>query len=156
MTRRSLKGVGACLSLILMAGTPALAQTAAAQTDDGKTWRSYGQNPGATNFSPLTQITPDNVGQLKRAWTFRYGGGTDDEGDRGLDHRWEVTPLVIDGVMYVSTPTNPNLPDLKATITALSPETGEVLWKWESDRNIHGRGIAWWPGDDSHGPRIIF
>jgi len=71
MTRRSLKGVGACLSLILMTGTPALAQTSGAQTDDGKTWRSYGQNPGATNFSPLTQITPDNVGQLKRAWTFR-------------------------------------------------------------------------------------
>lgn len=164
MTKSALKGVGASLALILMAASPALAQSSAqsgAQSgeqmpDDGKTWRSYGQNPGATNFSPLTQITPENVGGLQRAWTFRYGGGTDDEGDRGLDYRWEVTPLVIDGVMYVSTPTNPNIPELKSTITALEPETGKVLWKWESERNIHGRGIAWWPGDATHGPRIIF
>ena len=160
MTKSALKGVGASLALILMAASPALAQSgtrSGGQTpDDGTTWRSYGQNPGATNFSPLTQITPENVGGLQRAWTFRYGGGTDDEGDRGLDYRWEVTPLVIDGVMYVSTPTNPNIPELKSTITALEPETGKVLWKWESERNIHGRGIAWWPGDATHGPRIIF
>jgi glucose dehydrogenase len=155
MNKSALKGVGASLALILMAASPAWAQTAGSQADDGKTWRSYGQNLGATNFSPLTQITPENVSGLQRAWTFRYGGGTDDEGDRGLDHRWEVTPLVIDGVMYVSTPTNPNLPELKATITALEPETGKVLWKWESERNIHGRGIAWWPGDAPRGPRIV-
>lgn len=156
MTKSALKGVGASLALILMAASPALAQSGGQTPDDGTTWRSYGQNPGATNFSPLTQITPENVGGLQRAWTFRYGGGTDDEGDRGLDYRWEVTPLVIDGVMYVSTPTNPNIPELKSTITALEPETGKVLWKWESERNIHGRGIAWWPGDATHGPRIIF
>ena len=135
-----------------------LALTGATSTvaDDGTTWRSYGQNPGATNFSPLTQINAENVHQLKRAWTWRYGGGDDNEGDRGLDHRWEVTPLVIDGVMYFSTPTNPNKPELKSTITAMQPETGEVLWQWESERNIHGRGIAYWPGDATHGPRILF
>ncbi|WP_312128140.1 PQQ-binding-like beta-propeller repeat protein [Brevundimonas sp.] len=150
MKKNTIMGAVAGLALLVGAGTAVVAQ------DNGTTWRSYGQNPGATNFSPLTQINADNVHLLQRAWTFRYGGGTDNEGDRGLDHRWEVTPLVIDGVMYFSTPTNPNIPELKSTITALVPETGEVLWKWESERNIHGRGIAWWPGDETHGPRIIF
>lgn len=142
---------GLGLAALLMSGASALAQTT-----ERDQWRSYGQNPGSTNFSPLTQITPDNVATLKRAWTFNYGGGTDDNGDRGLDYRWEVTPLIIDGVMYVSTPTNPAKPDLKSTVTALEPETGKVLWKYASPRNIHGRGLAYWPGDGDVGPRLFF
>lgn len=151
MNKRALTGVGLGLALLVAA-----CARDAAHPDDGSEWRSYGENPGATNFSPLTQITPDNVGSLQRAWTFRYGGGTDENGDRGLDYRWEVTPLVIDGVMYVSTPTNPAKPELKSTITALEPETGNVLWRYVSDLNIHGRGIAYWPGEGRRGPRIIF
>lgn len=159
MYRHSLKGIGVSLAAILM-GSAAIAQTAPATTSSAAIptdqWPSYGQNAGSTNFSPLTQITPENVGTLKRAWTFNYGGGTDDEGDRGLDYRWEVTPLIIDGVMYFSTPTNPNRPDLKPTVTAVEPETGKVLWKYESPLNIHGRGLAYWPGDGVTGPRVFF
>ena len=146
-----MKGVGASLALALLAGSPVLAQTVPADQ-----WPSYGQNSGSTNFSPLDQITPANVATLQRAWTFNYGGGTDEQGDRGLSFRWEVTPLIIGGVMYVSTPSNPALPDLKSTITALEPETGRVIWKYESDRNIHGRGLAYWPGDGDVGPRLFF
>jgi quinoprotein glucose dehydrogenase len=146
-----MKGVGASLALALLAGSPVLAQTLPADQ-----WPSYGQNSGSTNFSPLDQITPANVATLQRAWTFNYGGGTDEQGDRGLSFRWEVTPLIIGGVMYVSTPSNPALPDLKSTITALEPETGRVIWKYESDRNIHGRGLAYWPGDGDVGPRLFF
>lgn len=146
---RRVAGLG--LAAVLMSSASVLAQT-----PERDQWRSYGQNPGSTNFSPLTQITPDNVATLTRAWTFNYGGGTDDNGDRGLDYRWEVTPLIIDGVMYVSTPTNPAKPELKSTITALEPETGKVLWKYESPRNIHGRGLAYWPGDGVVGPRLFF
>lgn len=159
MYRHSLKGIGVSLAAILMTSA-ASAQTAPAATAQAAIpadqWPSYGQNAGSTNFSPLTQITPENVGTLKRAWTFNYGGGTDDEGDRGLDYRWEVTPLIIDGVMYFSTPTNPNKPELKSTVTAVEPETGRVIWKYESPANIHGRGLAYWPGDGVTGPRVIF
>jgi len=151
MKTNMIKGVGASLALALLAGSPVLAQTLPADQ-----WPSYGQNAGSTNFSPLDQITPANVATLQRAWTFNYGGGTDEQGDRGLSFRWEVTPLIIGGVMYVSTPSNPALPDLKSTITALEPETGRVIWKYESDRNIHGRGLAYWPGDGDVGPRLFF
>lgn len=157
MHRHSLKGIGVSLAAVLMTSASAIAQTAPASTPvPANQWSSYGQNSGSTNFSPLTQINAENVGTLKRAWTFNYGGGTDDEGDRGLDFRWEVTPLIIDGVMYFSTPTNPSKPELKSTVTAVEPETGKVLWKYESPVNIHGRGLAYWPGDGEIGARVFF
>jgi len=119
-------------------------------------WPAYGGGGMNQNYSDLTQITPANVAKLQAAWTYHYGAGSWDTGDQGLDFRFEVTPLIIGGVMYISTPASPRLPDLKASITALRPETGEVLWKYESPLNIHGRGIAYWPGDANTAPRIIF
>lgn len=162
MKQRSPKRIGASLGVLILAAATvtacATAPSADAQTSadiPANQWVSYGQNPGSTNYSPLDQINASNVATLQRAWTFNYGGGTDENGDRGLDYRWEVTPLLIDGVMYVSTPTNPRVPELKSTVTAIEPETGRVLWKWESPRNIHGRGLAYWPGDGAIGPRLI-
>lgn len=119
-------------------------------------WPAYGGGDANMNFSPLAQIAPKNVARLKQAWVFHYGAGQHDQGDQGLDARFEVTPLLIGGVMYISTPTNPLKPDLKSTITALEPETGKVIWKYEAPANIHGRGIAYWPGDAKTAPRILF
>jgi quinoprotein glucose dehydrogenase len=141
------------VAAVLLAASQAAAATSPPPKDQ---WPSYGQNPGSTNFSPLTQITPRNVGQLQRAWTYRFGAGEIAARDVGIDYRWEVQPLIIDGVMYFSTPSNPRVAGLKATVTALVPETGEVLWKYESPRNIHGRGLAYWAGDGRHGPRLYF
>lgn len=119
-------------------------------------WPAYGGGNANQNFSPLTQITPGNVSRLKSAWVYHYGAGRNDQGDQGLDTRFEVTPLLIGGIMYLSTPSSPAKPDLKSSVTALRPETGEVIWKYESPANIHGRGIAYWPGDGATAPRLIF
>jgi quinoprotein glucose dehydrogenase len=122
-------------------------------------WPAYGGGNANQNFSPLTQITPQNVSRLKQAWVYRYGAGQTPVGDQGLDFRFEVTPLIIGGVMYLSTPaapSSPSNPNLKSSITALRPETGEVIWKFESPLNIHGRGLAYWPGDTMTAPRLIF
>src|SRR5580765_9013054 len=74
-------------------------------------WPNYQHN---SNYSPLTQITPENVGRLTQAWTFNYGAGTvENVPFVGLDYRFQVQPLVIDDVMYISTPASerdPNLP----------------------------------------------
>src|SRR5438876_8963773 len=83
-------------------------------------WPKYQYN---SNFSPLTQITPANVAQLTRAWTFNYGAGSLPSGNLGLDYRFEVQPLIIDGLMYISTPASPRDPTVKSTVTALEPET---------------------------------
>ena len=52
-----------------------------AAIDPAKEWRTYGHDPGALRFSPLKQITPENVSQLKVAWVYHMrppgftGGG---------------------------------------------------------------------------------
>lgn len=116
-------------------------------------WPVYQHN---SNFSPLRQITRENVSSLKEAWMFRYGAGSQPSGGLGLDYRFEVQPLIIGGVMYVSTPGSPRDPNLKSTISAIEPETGKVLWQFQSPRNIHGRGLAYWPGSKAAGPRLYF
>ncbi|MDH4124479.1 MAG: PQQ-binding-like beta-propeller repeat protein [Gammaproteobacteria bacterium] len=140
----------------VMAGTPVGGEPKYARPNGASQWPGYGGGPLNQNFSPLTQINPDNVGGLELAWAYRYGTGEHDMGDQGIDYRFEVTPLLIGDVMYFSTPASPAAAGVRATITALKPETGELVWKFESPYNIHGRGIAYWPGDQETAPRIIF
>src|SRR5439155_6169092 len=67
-------------------------------------WPAYGRDPGGARFSPLTQITRQNVMKLQVAWT--YHTGMPDMS--AMSHRppsLEVTPIVVDGTMYVITPT---------------------------------------------------
>ncbi|HLV02669.1 MAG TPA: PQQ-binding-like beta-propeller repeat protein, partial [Acidobacteriota bacterium] len=65
--------------------------------------------------------------------------------------RSEVTPLVVNGVMYLTTPFN--------RAVALEPETGREIWKYRIDERLGRpaiRGLAYWPGDDPAPPAIIF
>ena len=64
---------------------------AAPQRKTETDWPSFGRDPGAQRYSPLTQITPQNVSQLQPAWSF----------DTGVTNL-QVTPIVIDGLMYLS------------------------------------------------------
>lgn len=81
-------------------------------------WPNWGGSEGGARFSPLTQISPQNVRRLRAAWTYRMGGPPVDRGKVG----WflEVTPVVAEGRMYLCTPLN--------RIVALDPETGRELW----------------------------
>jgi glucose dehydrogenase len=110
-----------------------LAQGRGAATPRTGDWPHYGHDPGARRFSPLTQITPQNVATLTRAWTFDTGAG-------GM----QLTPLVIEGVMYVTAGAN---------LFALEPETAKVLWKFSSP-DMSRRGLAYWPGDAQTGARF--
>jgi quinoprotein glucose dehydrogenase len=107
-------------------------------------WPAYGRDPGGTRFSPLAQITPANVAQLQVAWT--YHTGMPDMS--GMSHRppqLEVTPLVVDGAMYLSTPTG--------FVIALDPATGVERWRYDASVDQHrgygdfaSRGVAFWRG----------
>jgi quinoprotein glucose dehydrogenase len=116
-------------------------------------WPNYQHN---SNYSPLTSITPENVKNLTMAWTFNYGAGSSPAGNLGLDYRFEIQPLLIGGVMYISTPASPSDPNVKSTITALEPETGKVVWQYTPPHRVHGRGLAYWPGNGTVGPRLYF
>lgn len=88
----------------------------AAQQLDGATgadWPGYGGTAAAWRHSALDQINTDNVDKLQSVWSFHTG----DDGD-GLT----ATPIVIDGLMYISTPTN--------QVFALDARTGDPLWHY--------------------------
>src|SRR5437867_12889709 len=88
-------------------------------------WRFYGGDPGGTRSSPLKQINRQNVKNLKRAWTYHMGevdrGGN--ETDRHHIAPFESTPIVIDGMLYFSTPSN--------RVIALDAETGREFWQFD-------------------------
>jgi quinohemoprotein ethanol dehydrogenase len=77
-----------------------------ARTGSDGDWPSHDRDAAGTRFSPLTQITPQNVAKLQRAWVF-------DTGATGI----QVTPLVVNGIMYVSAGRD---------IIALEPESGKA------------------------------
>ncbi|MFN0169262.1 MAG: pyrroloquinoline quinone-dependent dehydrogenase [Bryobacteraceae bacterium] len=105
-------------------------------------WTHYGGDAGSTKFSSLKQIHRGNVGQLRVAWTYRSSDFSDGT-KLTVRSAFESTPLVIDGVMYFTTPFN--------RLIALDAETGRELWVFDPHMDkesalglfIH-RGAAFW------------
>ncbi len=103
------------------------------ESPEPESWLSYRGNFAGWGFSPLDQITPDNVGELRPAWTFATG----------VNGGHESPPIVNDGVMYITTPGN--------HLYALDARTGDFYWEYEHDLPdrlvaIHNtnRGVALW------------
>lgn len=104
-------------------------------------WPEYGGDKGGLRWSPLTQITPENVDDLELAWIHRSGDWHDLEG--GLaPTSFQNTPLVVDGTLYYCTPRN--------RVFALDPETGEERWVYDPEVDIsriyitNCRGVSRW------------
>jgi quinoprotein glucose dehydrogenase len=132
------------LASLLIAG---LAVRVAGAGIADRDWPYFGNDPGAARFSPLAQINRDNVRDLKLAWMYRTG---DSDGERPL----QCTPIVVDGVMYVST--------VQAELAALDPATGSEKWRFRTgtDRTKSGhrmanRGVAYWSDGKRGGKRRI-
>ena len=113
-------------ALLLCAGT------AAAQD-----WGTFNGDLGAQKFSPLTEITPANVGELEVAWRTHTGDVWPRPGGPRPSHRhglvpnadtpptvWSATPLFVNDTVYVGTPFY--------RIFALEPDTGAVRWSYDS------------------------
>ena len=93
----------------LFAATSLFAQDGATREN----WPHYGGQTSAWRYSALDQVNAGNVAKLTPVWTFQTG---DNEG--GL----QATPIVIDGVMYVSTSHN--------RVFAIEAATGRELWSY--------------------------
>ena len=104
-----------------------------ADIPDASDWEQYGNDPGGTRFSPLTQLTPANAVQLAPAWTFRVGA-------RGEE--MEVTPLKIGRMLYLCSSLN--------DVIALDAASGKEVWRFDSgiDKrhapSAHCRGVAYY------------
>ncbi len=99
--------------LLLSALCAAAAWIAAAPAD--VPWPVHG-GLGNMHYSPLTQITRDNVSRLKVAWTY-------DSHDAFKGSEMQSNPIVVDGVLYATTPT------LK--VVAIDAATGREIWKFD-------------------------
>ncbi|MEO7650414.1 MAG: PQQ-binding-like beta-propeller repeat protein, partial [Bryobacteraceae bacterium] len=117
-------------------------------------WRCFGGDAGGVRFSPLTQITPRNVAQLSRAWVYHTGeiaAGTASR-NAGKIEPFETTPLVIGGVMYITT--------ASSRVIALDPETGKEIWRFDPPiepsrkRAAPNRGISYW--ESGNAKRILY
>jgi len=105
---------------------------------DAKNWPSYGRTYSEQRFSPLSGVTADNASKLGLAWF------ADLDTNRGQ----EATPLVIDGVMYLST--------AWSMVKAYDARTGKPLWSYDPEVprelgikgccDVVSRGVAAWKG----------
>jgi quinoprotein glucose dehydrogenase len=113
--------------------------------DTGANWPMPGRDPGGTRYSPLTQITPGNVNQLKVAWVYHMKP----PGSTSL-HPSEDQPLVVGPTMYVVTP--------YSRVVALDAATGHEQWVFQIPDGDQAsvRGANYWPGGEGAGPAIIF
>jgi quinoprotein glucose dehydrogenase len=147
----------------VLISTIAAVLTACASTPSSVEWPTYHHDAGGTRYSPLKQITPDNVAKLQVAWTYHMrpeNAGPEappvEAGDapppmfRGRYSISEATPLVAGGRMFLPTP--------YGRVVALDPESGRELWVHElPDRDQASmRGVEYWPGGDGAEPAIFF
>lgn len=122
-------------ALLLLVAPPALG------------WEHWGGDAGGTRFSPLAQVTPDNVGGLVRAWEFRTGDLETRPRDVMKRTKFEATPLFVEDSMIFCTPFN--------EVIALDPGTGAQKWRFDPKISIAQRpanrfvcrGVAYWVDD---------
>ena len=79
-------------------------------------WNVYGGNPTNSRYSTLDQINRENVSNLGVAWTY-------DTGDAFENSEMQCNPLIVDGVLYGSSP--------KMRIFALDAATGKEIWSFD-------------------------
>ena len=85
-------------------------QRLATAANEPQNWLTYSGNYSSTRYSPLDQITPANVKNLKLQWVYQSP----------VAGNWQTTPLVVDGIMYITQRLN--------DVVALDAATGRAFW----------------------------
>lgn len=161
------------------------AKSSAPAKDNPADWPTYARDLAGTKYSPLKQIDPANVGKLTVAWSYQLSaaggrgaggrgggrgaapaptpaaqtgegqqapapagrGGGGGRGAGGATANPEATPIVVGGTMYLPAGNR---------ILALDGETGKEVWVAQLPFPTTARGAAYWPGNKTNPPRIIF
>jgi glucose dehydrogenase len=115
----------------------------------GAEWRTYNHDLAGTRYSPLRQITTQNVSKLTDVWVYRMpapppGPGAGFGGSQAV-------PIVVNGVMYLP---------VQNTVVALEPETGKEVWTYQPQAIARGAGlsrrsVSYWPGEGDIPARIF-
>jgi quinoprotein glucose dehydrogenase len=138
-------------TLVLLVVLTSLHLRSGASQDATGSWPGINLDPGATRYSPLAQITTANVSHLKVAWIYHMkpapaAGSAPDT----ILRPSEDQPLVVGNTMFVVTP--------YSRVVALDSTTGKEKWVFviPGYDQASSRGAAYWPGDASTGPSLIF
>lgn len=97
---------------------------AGAQDTPPGEWRAYGRTGHAQRYSPLAQITPENVANLEQVWHFQTGDMRGRPGDP-VETTFEVTPLKIGNRLFLCTP--------HQSVIALDATTGDEIWRYDPE-----------------------
>lgn len=138
----TLKQIAApCLLTLLL--LPCCLLTVEAQAD----WPYVGGDAGGMRYSTLDRINRRNVKDLQVAWTFHTGGL-----DPKVNTAIQCTPIVVEDVMYLTSPTT--------VVFAVEAATGRELWRFDPKRGnkyggLRNRGVAYWSDGRKNGERRI-
>ncbi|MBE3639802.1 pyrroloquinoline quinone-dependent dehydrogenase [Mangrovicoccus algicola] len=110
------------------------------------TWNTFHGQLNAQKYSPLDQITPENVGDLEKVWEVHTGDVSDGSGDLAYTV-WSATPIFANDTLYIGTPFY--------RILALDPATGEEKWSFDTKSTLEpltqpalkNRGVAYWEAE---------
>jgi quinoprotein glucose dehydrogenase len=116
---------------------------AVAQPAFSQDWSTFNGNLQAQKYAAETQITPDNVGTLTKAWELHTGDVSDGSGGKPTSD-WSATPLFVNDTLYIGTPFY--------RIFAVDPGTGAVKWTFDTHAELKAltqpdlktRGVAYW------------
>ena len=128
-----------------------------AQVPDGE-WHAFGRDEANTKYSPLDHITADNFSDLEIAWRWTsLSRAVVEENERIRPSAFKSSPLMADGLVYVST--------ALGQAAALDAGTGEPVWTYDPriyddmerppNMGWHHRGLSYWKDDQSDDARIF-
>jgi quinoprotein glucose dehydrogenase len=133
---------------VLFVGCLLLAPFTFASAADDAGWSSYGADPQSTKYSPLAQIDAGNFADLEVTWIWDSPDNAMVRDNRRLTPiGYKSTPVIADGVLYVSTSLG--------QVAAIDAVTGTELWRfdtgsWRAGRptnlGFNHRGVALWQG----------
>jgi len=125
------------------ASGPEAGTAAASMSPTDGDWPHWGRTVGGLRYSPLAQITTENVKRLEVAWVFHTGAtvrGSEAGPDR--EFNFEATPLKVRDKLFLCTP--------HAEVIAIEPETGKGVWRFDPRANVEAdpmlacRGVSYY------------
>ena len=136
-----------CLVLCALGAATAFKAPRANKLSDHTGWPVYGGSSENIHYSSLNQINKANVRQLRVAWTY-------DAKDAFQGSEMECNPIVVDGVLYATTPT--------LRLLALDAATGQLKWSFDPNKGhrvltkMRNRGVTFWADPSGQRKRVFF
>jgi len=143
---------------LLVGVAAAISHTAVAQTVPDGEWHAFGRDGANSKYSPLDQINAENFTDLEIAWRWTsLSRAVADEDERIRPSQFKASPLMANGLVYVST--------ALGQVAALDAGTGEQVWTYDPriyddlerppNMGWHHRGVSYWKDDESDDARIF-